>query len=146
MSAEGIIDLFIIGGGVNGAGIARDAAGRGMSVVLCEKDDLAQGTSSRSGKLVHGGLRYLEYYEFRLVREALIEREVLLESAPHINWPMRFVLPHSPDDRPAANERRAKFSFDIRSCFEIIPIRFRKRLKMLQCESREDLVGAGGKP
>ena len=80
MSADnGIVDLFIIGGGVNGAGIARDAAGRGMSVVLCEKDDLAQGTSSRSGKLVHGGLRYLEYYEFRLVREALIEREVLLE-------------------------------------------------------------------
>lgn len=94
-------DLFIIGGGVNGAGIARDAAGRGLSVMLCEKDDLAEGTSSRSGKLVHGGLRYLEYYEFRLVREALIEREVLLEAAPHIIWPMRFVLPHSPDDRPA---------------------------------------------
>ena len=95
------VDLLIIGGGVNGAGIARDAAGRGLSVILCEKDDLAQGTSSRSGKLVHGGLRYLEYYEFRLVREALIEREILLESAPHIIWPMRFVLPHSPDDRPA---------------------------------------------
>ena len=80
MSADSeIVDLFVIGGGVNGAGIARDAAGRGLSVVLCEKDDLAQGTSSRSGKLVHGGLRYLEYYEFRLVREALIEREVLLE-------------------------------------------------------------------
>lgn len=98
---NGIVDLLVIGGGVNGAGIARDAAGRGLSVVLCEKDDLAQGTSSRSGKLVHGGLRYLEYYEFRLVREALIEREVLLESAPHIIWPMRFVLPHSPIDRPA---------------------------------------------
>ena len=91
-----IVDLFVIGGGINGAGIARDAAGRGLSVVLCEKDDLAQGTSSRSGKLVHGGLRYLEYYEFRLVREALIEREVLLEAAPHIIWPMRFVLPHQP--------------------------------------------------
>lgn len=97
----GMIDLFVIGGGINGAGIARDAAGRGLSVVLCEKDDLAQGTSSRSGKLVHGGLRYLEYYEFRLVREALIEREVLLAAAPHIIWPMRFVLPHSPQDRPA---------------------------------------------
>ncbi|CAN7492936.1 glycerol-3-phosphate dehydrogenase [Rhizobium sp. LjRoot98] len=113
MSAEaGIIDLFIIGGGINGAGIARDAAGRGMSVVLCEKDDLAQGTSSRSGKLVHGGLRYLEYYEFRLVREALIEREVLLESAPHIIWPMRFVLPHSSSDRPAWLVRLGLFLYD----------------------------------
>ena len=98
---EPTTDLLVIGGGVNGAGIARDAAGRGLSVILCEKDDLAEGTSSRSGKLVHGGLRYLEHYEFRLVREALIEREVLLEAAPHIIWPMRFVLPHSPQDRPA---------------------------------------------
>jgi glycerol-3-phosphate dehydrogenase len=95
------VDLLVVGGGINGAGIARDAAGRGLSVVLCEKDDLAQGTSSRSGKLVHGGLRYLEYYEFRLVREALIEREVLLQAAPHIIWPMRFVLPHSREQRPA---------------------------------------------
>ncbi len=78
----GQFDLIVVGGGVNGAGIARDAAGRGLSVLLCEKDDLAQGTSSRSGKLVHGGLRYLEYYEFRLVREALIEREVLLQRRP----------------------------------------------------------------
>ncbi len=107
-----IYDLFIIGGGVNGAGIARDAAGRGLSVILCEKDDLAQGTSSRSGKLVHGGLRYLEYYEFRLVREALIEREVLLESAPHIIWPMRFVLPHNPADRPAWLVRLGLFLYD----------------------------------
>lgn len=105
-------DLFIIGGGINGAGIARDASGRGLSVILCEKDDLAQGTSSRSGKLVHGGLRYLEYYEFRLVREALIEREVLLESAPHIIWPMRFVLPHSPLDRPAWLVRLGLFLYD----------------------------------
>ncbi len=113
MSADGeTVDLFIIGGGVNGAGIARDAAGRGLSVVLCEKDDLAQGTSSRSGKLVHGGLRYLEYYEFRLVREALIEREVLLNAAPHIIWPMRFVLPHSPDDRPAWLVRLGLFLYD----------------------------------
>ena len=94
-------DIAIIGGGINGAGIARDAAGRGLKVLLCEKGDLAEGTSSRSGKLVHGGLRYLEYYEFRLVREALIEREVLLRAAPHIIWPMRFVLPHSPEQRPA---------------------------------------------
>lgn len=106
------VDLFVIGGGVNGAGIARDAAGRGLSVVLCEKDDLAEGTSSRSGKLVHGGLRYLEYYEFRLVREALIEREVLLNAAPHIIWPMRFVLPHSPSDRPAWLIRLGLFLYD----------------------------------
>lgn len=108
----GMIDLFVIGGGINGAGVARDAAGRGLSVVLCEKDDLAQGTSSRSGKLVHGGLRYLEYYEFRLVREALIEREVLLNAAPHIIWPMRFVLPHSPQDRPAWLVRLGLFLYD----------------------------------
>ena len=106
------VDLLVIGGGVNGAGIARDAAGRGLSVVLCEKGDLAEGTSSRSGKLVHGGLRYLEYYEFRLVREALIEREVLLRAAPHIIWPMRFVLPHSPQDRPAWLVRLGLFLYD----------------------------------
>ena len=88
MADLGTVELLVVGGGVNGAGIARDAVGRGLSVVLCEKGDLAEGTSSRSGKLVHGGLRYLEYYEFRLVREALIEREVLLEAAPHIIWPM----------------------------------------------------------
>ncbi|MDO5641466.1 MAG: glycerol-3-phosphate dehydrogenase [Paracoccus sp. (in: a-proteobacteria)] len=110
-SAE-MTDLFVIGGGINGAGVARDAAGRGLSVVLCEKDDLAQGTSSRSGKLVHGGLRYLEYYEFRLVREALIEREVLMRAAPHIIWPMRFVLPHSPQDRPAWLVRLGLFLYD----------------------------------
>jgi D-erythritol 1-phosphate dehydrogenase len=112
MSETRTVDLFVIGGGINGAGIARDAAGRGLSVVLCEKDDLAQGTSSRSGKLVHGGLRYLEYYEFRLVREALIERELLLNSACHIIWPMRFVLPHSPDDRPAWLVRLGLFLYD----------------------------------
>ena len=106
------VDLLVIGGGVNGAGVARDAAGRGLSVVMVEKDDLAQGTSSRSGKLVHGGLRYLEYYEFRLVREALIEREVLLRAAPHIIWPMRFVLPHSPEDRPAWLVRLGLFLYD----------------------------------
>ena len=105
-------DLVVVGGGVNGAGIARDAAGRGLKVLLCEQDDLAQGTSSRSGKLVHGGLRYLEYYEFRLVREALIEREVLLRAAPHIVWPMRFVLPHVPAMRPAWLVRLGLFLYD----------------------------------
>ncbi|MCB9944313.1 MAG: glycerol-3-phosphate dehydrogenase [Geminicoccaceae bacterium] len=107
-----MFDLLVVGGGINGAGIARDAAGRGLSVLLCEKDDLAQGTSSRSGKLVHGGLRYLEYYEFRLVREALIEREVLLAAAPHIIWPMRFVLPHSAGQRPAWLIRLGLFLYD----------------------------------
>jgi glycerol-3-phosphate dehydrogenase len=105
-------DLLVIGGGINGVGIARDAAGRGLSVLLCEQDDLASGTSSRSGKLVHGGLRYLEYYDFRLVREALIEREVLLAAAPHIIWPMRFVLPHSPEQRPAWLIRLGLFLYD----------------------------------
>ena len=107
-----LVDLLVIGGGVNGAGVARDATGRGLSVVMCEKGDLAEGASSRSGKLVHGGLRYLEYYEFRLVREALIEREVLLRAAPHIIWPMRFVLPHSPEDRPAWLVRLGLFLYD----------------------------------
>jgi glycerol-3-phosphate dehydrogenase len=92
-------DLFIIGGGINGCGIARDAAGRGLSVVLAEQGDLAQATSSASTKLFHGGLRYLEYFEFRLVREALEERETLLVAMPHISWPMRFVLPYHPDMR-----------------------------------------------
>src|SRR4029077_15798790 len=107
-----VFDLLIVGGGINGVGIARDAAGRGLSVLLCERDDLASGTSSRSGKLIHGGLRYLEYYEFRLVREALIEREVLLKAAPHIIWPMRFVLPHSPEQRPAWLIRLCLFLYD----------------------------------
>ncbi|MFL5332174.1 MAG: glycerol-3-phosphate dehydrogenase [Geminicoccaceae bacterium] len=107
-----LFDLVVVGGGVNGTGIARDAAGRGLKVLLCEQDDLAQGTSSRSGKLVHGGLRYLEYYEFRLVREALIEREVLLRAAPHIIWPMRFVLPHVPAMRPAWLVRLGLFLYD----------------------------------
>jgi D-erythritol 1-phosphate dehydrogenase len=112
MEDLGSVDLVVIGGGVNGAGIARDAAGRGLSVIMCEKGDLGEGTSSRSGKLVHGGLRYLEYYEFRLVREALIEREVLLNAAPHIVWPMRFVLPHSPEQRSAWLLRLGLFLYD----------------------------------
>ena len=96
-----VTDLLIIGGGINGCGIARDAAGRGLSVTLVEQDDLASHTSSASTKLIHGGLRYLEYKEFRLVREALAERERLLAIAPHIIWPLRFVLPHGGDMRPA---------------------------------------------
>lgn len=112
MTDIGEYDLIVVGGGVNGAGIARDAAGRGLSVLLLEKGDLAEGTSSRSGKLVHGGLRYLEYYEFRLVREALIEREVLLNAASHIIWPMRFVLPHSADQRPRWLIRLGLFLYD----------------------------------
>jgi len=94
------IDMLIIGGGINGAGIARDAAGRGLSVALCEQNDFASATSSASTKLIHGGLRYLEHYEFRLVGEALAEREVLLRIAPHIAWPLRFVMPHARGLRP----------------------------------------------
>ncbi len=94
-----IFDLLVIGGGINGCGIARDAAGRGLSVMLAEMNDLASATSSASTKLFHGGLRYLEYFEFRLVREALIERETLLRAMPHISWPMRFVLPYHTDMR-----------------------------------------------
>jgi len=105
-------DLLIIGGGINGTGIARDAAGRGLSVCLVEQDDLAAHTSSASTKLVHGGLRYLEYYEFRLVREALAERERLLAIAPHIVWPMRFVLPYGPSMRPAWLLRLGLFLYD----------------------------------
>ena len=105
-------DLAIIGGGVNGCGIARDAAGRGWSVFLCDKGDLGSGTSSASTKLIHGGLRYLEYHEFRLVREALMEREVLWGIAPHIIWPMRFVLPHHRQLRPAWLLRLGLFLYD----------------------------------
>ena len=105
-------DLLVVGGGVNGAGIARDAAGRGLSVLLVEQNDLASATSSASTKLVHGGLRYLEYYEFRLVREALEERETLLAMAPHIIWPLRFVLPHAHATRPAWLVRLGLFLYD----------------------------------
>jgi glycerol-3-phosphate dehydrogenase len=107
-----MLDLIIIGGGINGAGIARDAAGRGLKVLLCEKDDLAAHTSSSSSKLIHGGLRYLEYYEFRLVGEALSERETLLSIAPHIIWPLEFVMPHVPELRPAWMIRVGLFMYD----------------------------------
>ncbi len=105
-------DLLVIGGGVNGTGIARDAAGRGLSVILAERGDLAGATSQAATKLIHGGLRYLEQYEFRLVREALGEREVLLRLAPHIIWPLRFVLPHHPGLRPAWMIRIGLFLYD----------------------------------
>jgi glycerol-3-phosphate dehydrogenase len=109
---EKVFDLAIIGGGINGCGIARDAAGRGLSVYLCERNDLASGTSSWSTKLIHGGLRYLEHYEFRLVREALIEREILWGIAPHIIRPLRFVLPHHEGLRPAWLLRLGLFLYD----------------------------------
>jgi glycerol-3-phosphate dehydrogenase len=114
-------DFFIIGGGVNGCGIARDASGRGHSVFLAEQNDLASGTSSASTKLIHGGLRYLEHYEFRLVREALIEREVLLQSAPHIIWPLRFVLPHHDGLRPRWMIRLGLFMYDHLGGRKILP-------------------------
>jgi glycerol-3-phosphate dehydrogenase len=105
-------DVLVVGGGINGAGIARDLAGRGLKVLLCEQDDLARHTSSSSTKLIHGGLRYLEYYEFSLVRKALAERERLLRSAPHIMWPLRFVMPHDPSMRPVWMVRIGLFLYD----------------------------------
>ena len=105
-------DLLVIGGGINGAGIARDAAGRGLSVVLVEKGDLGAATSSASSKLIHGGLRYLELYEFRLVAEALAEREILLGIAAHLTSPMRFVMPHVPELRPRWMIRVGLFLYD----------------------------------
>ncbi|MDF2690918.1 MAG: glpD [Gammaproteobacteria bacterium] len=107
-----VSDLFIIGGGINGCGIAADAAGRGLSVILCEQNDLGQHTSSHSSKLIHGGLRYLEHYEFRLVREALIERDILLKVAGHLVHPLRFVMPHNQYLRPAWMIRTGLFLYD----------------------------------
>jgi glycerol-3-phosphate dehydrogenase len=111
-AAAPAFDVLVIGGGINGAGIARDAAGRGLRVLLCERDDLAAHTSSASTKLVHGGLRYLEHREFMLVRKALMEREVLLEAAPHIIWPLRFVMPHDAHLRPRWMIRAGLFLYD----------------------------------
>lgn len=116
-----IEDVIIIGGGVNGSGIAMDAAGRGLKVLLCEMGDLGSATSSRSSKLIHGGLRYLEFYEFRLVREALAEREALLRNAPHIMWPLRFRLPHQPHLRPAWMIRIGLFLYDHLAKRELLP-------------------------
>ena len=114
-------DVLVVGGGINGAGIARDLAGRGATVLLCEQDDLASHTSSSSTKLIHGGLRYLEYYEFSLVRKALAEREVLLKSAPHIMWPLRFVMPHDPSMRPVWMIRAGLFLYDHLARRELLP-------------------------
>lgn len=114
-------DVIVVGGGVNGCGIAMDAAGRGLKVLLCEAQDLASATSSRSSKLIHGGLRYLEFYEFRLVREALAEREALLRNAPHIMWPLRFCLPHRPHLRPAWMIRIGLFLYDHLAKRELLP-------------------------
>ena len=120
-AAGAAVDVLVVGGGINGAGIARDLAGRGLSVLLCEKDDLAAHTSSASTKLIHGGLRYLEYYEFALVRKALAEREVLLRSAPHIMRPLRFVMPHDPGMRPVWMVRAGLFLYDHLARREVLP-------------------------
>ncbi|WP_026354204.1 glycerol-3-phosphate dehydrogenase [Massilia niastensis] len=114
-------DLLVVGGGINGAGIARDAAGRGLRVLLCDKDDLGAHTSSSSSKLIHGGLRYLEHREFGLVRKALAEREVLLRSAPHIMRPLRFVMPHDAGQRPAWLIRAGLFLYDRLARREFLP-------------------------
>ncbi|WP_010507479.1 glycerol-3-phosphate dehydrogenase [Komagataeibacter europaeus] len=132
----GPLDLLVVGGGINGTGIARDAAGRGASVLLVEQDDLANYTSSASTKLIHGGLRYLEYYEFRLVREALIERERLLRIAPHIIWPMRFVLPYTPQARPAWMLRLGLFLYD-----HLAP-----NMTLPKCKSLDFRTNSAGKP
>ena len=120
--ASGVVhDIFVIGGGINGCGIARDASGRGYSVFLAEMNDLASGTSSAATKLIHGGLRYLEHYEFRLVREALMEREVLWGIAPHIIWPLRIVLPHHKGLRPAWFLRLGLFVYDTLGGRKLLP-------------------------
>ncbi|WP_235965312.1 glycerol-3-phosphate dehydrogenase [Caenimonas soli] len=114
-------DVLVVGGGINGTGIARDLAGRGWRVTLCEQDDLASHTSSAATKLIHGGLRYLEHYEFSLVRKALQEREVLMRSAPHIIRPLRFVMPHDPSMRPAWMIRAGLFLYDHLAKREVLP-------------------------
>ena len=120
-SSESHFDILVVGGGINGVGIARDLAGRGLSVLLCEKDDLASHTSGASTKLIHGGLRYLENYEFSMVRKSLAEREVLLRSAPHIMWPLRFVMPHDPGMRPVWMVRAGLFMYDHLARREVLP-------------------------
>ena len=120
-TAHDTVDVLVVGGGINGAGIARDLAGRGWHVLLAERDDLAAHTSSSSTKLIHGGLRYLEYYEFSMVRKALQEREVLLKCAPHIMWPLRFVMPHDAAMRPAWMVRIGLFLYDHLARREVLP-------------------------
>ncbi|WP_374311852.1 glycerol-3-phosphate dehydrogenase [Dongia sp.] len=134
-----IFDIAVIGGGINGCGIARDAVGRGLKVLLAEQNDLASGTSSASTKLIHGGLRYLEHYEFRLVREALIEREVLLRAAPHIIWPLRFILPHHKGLRPRWFIRLGLFLYDNLGGRKILP-------GTRSIDLRHDAAGAPLKP
>ena len=132
-------DLAVIGGGINGCGIARDAAGRGWSVLLCDQADLGGGTSSASTKLIHGGLRYLEHWKFRLVREALLERETIWRIAPHIVWPLRFVLPHSRGQRPAWMLRAGLFLYDHLGGRHLLP-------KTRTIRLRHDPAGAPLKP
>jgi glycerol-3-phosphate dehydrogenase len=140
LPADGAVcDVLVVGGGINGAGIARDLAGRGLKVVLCEQDDLARHTSSSSTKLIHGGLRYLEYYEFSLVRKALAERELLLKSAPHIMWPLRFVMPHDKAMRPVWMVRIGLFLYDHLAKREWLPA-------STTVDLRRDAVGAPLKP
>lgn len=134
-----VYDLAIIGGGINGCGIARDAIGRGLKTYLCEQNDLASGTSSWSTKLIHGGLRYLEHYEFRLVREALIEREILWALAPHIIWPLRFVLPHHKGLRPQWLLRLGLFLYDNLGGRKLLP-------GTRTLDLRRDAAGAPLKP
>ena len=129
MKRDIVHDLVIIGGGVNGCGIARDAAGRGMSVLLCDKADLGSATSSASTKLIHGGLRYLEHYDFKLVRHALTEREKLWAIAPHIIWPLRFVLPHRKGLRPAWMLRLGLFIYDHLGGRKLLPATKTLRLR-----------------
>src|SRR5215469_14987623 len=133
------LDLFVVGGGINGAGIACDAVGRALTVGLCERGDFAGATSSSSTKLIHGGLRYLEHYEFRLVREALKEREVLLAKAPHISWPLRFVLPHEPHLRPRWMLRIGLFLYDHLDWHMTLP-------KSIGVDLQHSTFGAGLKP
>src|SRR5262249_27875715 len=133
------LDLFVVGGGINGAGIACDAAGRALKVGLCEMNDFASATSSKATKLIHGGLRYLEHYEFRLVREALMEREVLLAKAPHLSWPLRFVLPHEPHLRPRWMLRIGLFLYDHLDSHMTLP-------KSIGVDLQHSKFGAGLKP
>ena len=120
-SSDKIYDLFVIGGGINGAAIACDAAGRGLAVALCEMQDFAEGTSSRSSKLIHGGLRYLETYDFKLVRDALIEREILMRRTPHLVWPLRLVLPYVASQRTRWMIRLGLLFYDYLARREVLP-------------------------
>jgi glycerol-3-phosphate dehydrogenase len=129
MATESNCDVLVVGGGINGAGIARDLAGRGLKVVLCERDDLASHTSSASTKMIHGGIRYLEHYEFGLVRKSLQERELLMKSAPHLIRPLRLVVPHDPHMRPLWMMRIGLFLYDHLARREVLPASTTLRLR-----------------